>query len=112
VREPLPYDLVTAHYCTEAAAADTREWAMTVANAGSLVRPGGRFLLSVSTGLTLCRAYDSEPPHASPAVGEELLREALGAAGMEMGGAAIEFLKAPAGRPYRGTFLASVTKRS
>ena len=46
------YDLVTAHHCTDVAATNVDEWFQVIKNVGSLVRPGGYLLLSVTTGST------------------------------------------------------------
>ena len=102
------YDLVSAHYCTEAATTNIQEWNEVIKNICCLIKPGGSLLLSVATELTLYRVYNSEvPAKPSPNITPELVQARLQDVGMNV---KMEFLKAPFGRPYAGTILVFAQK--
>lgn len=108
-----PYDLVTAHYCTEMATTTEAEWADAVTHACSLLAPGGHLLMSVATELTLWREFvPGEPPHLSADVSIEDAAPALRRAGMDVERSRLELLPAPPGRPYAATLLVSSPRRS
>jgi len=46
------YDLVTAHYCTDVAAATFEEWVQIMKNISTLVKPGGWLVIGITTGAT------------------------------------------------------------
>ncbi|SMF64390.1 guanitoxin biosynthesis pre-guanitoxin forming N-methyltransferase GntF [Pseudobacteriovorax antillogorgiicola] len=106
------YDIVTAHYCTEAASDSVSTWEGVIRNIWTLVRPGGWLLLSVSAGLKRFRQYaDQEPCTSSPQIDKRSVLkciETLPGAGK----ADWEYLPAPHDRPYEGTVLLAVQRSS
>jgi hypothetical protein len=107
------YSIVTAHYCTEAAASNLDQWRKVMVNISSLIESGGMFLLSVSTGLEQFRVYADQPRAGSaPEIDEPRVRSALEDAGFDLATLRLDYLPAPrgAGRPYAGTWLAAVHK--
>jgi hypothetical protein len=104
------YAVVTAHFCTEAAAASIEEWRESLANICSLIKTGGMFLLSVCTGLTCFREYGDQPQRGgAPDIDQERLEHGLELAGLDPNTLNLSYLPAPPGyaRPYKGTWLAS-----
>ncbi len=98
------FDLVTAHYCTEAAARDKQEWARIVARVAGLVKPGGACLLSVASGLTISRAYDSTTAGSIPPdISAKDVLDAIAVAGLRVH--SWEFVLGIDGDPYAGSVL-------
>ena len=105
------YDLVTAHYCTEAVTSDNNEWREAIANLASLVKPEGFFFLSVCSNLNQCCQYaDQLPGQSVPRISGGLIARTLAEVGMNMATLWLDIMPAPAGHPYSGTVLASVQK--
>ena len=98
------FDLVTAHYCTEAASRDIEDWAAMIGRVVALVRQGGAFFLTVASGLNISRAYDSiesviPPPNILPLD----VKNALTVAGMRLD--SWDFIPGMEGDPYAGSVL-------
>ena len=105
------YDVVTAHYCTEAASCNNQEWREAIANLLSLVKPGGYFFLSVCTQLQRFRQYaDHAPVQSAPDIDAPLVTRTLAELGMDMDTLWLEEIPAPNGYPYASTVLVSIQK--
>ncbi|MEM9484230.1 MAG: guanitoxin biosynthesis pre-guanitoxin forming N-methyltransferase GntF [Cyanobacteria bacterium P01_F01_bin.116] len=105
------YDVVTAHYCTEAATSNNEEWQAAIANLASLVKPDGFFLLSVCSDLNRFRQYaDQKPVQSAPNIDIQIVINTLEAVGMDLSTLWLEEIPAPADRPYSSTILVSVQK--
>ena len=106
------YDVVTAHYCTEAATSSDREWREAIANLLTLVKPGGYFFLSVCSNLNRFRQEaDQHPVPSAPDIDATLVIRTLADLDMAMATLWLEEIPAPPGRLYSGTILVSVQKR-
>jgi len=98
------YDLVSAHYCTEAAARSVDEWHEILGRVAGLVRPGGALLLSVAAGLTICRDYDVSASVGAPlSLGAGDADAALARAGLTI--LAGDFVPGMGDDPYAGSVL-------
>ena len=98
------FDLVSAHYCTEAASTSEDEWSRVLANVTSLVKPGGWLLLSVAAELSIYRTYDpSVVAKRSPNVTRRLVETTLTALGFVADSWTLEMIEAPEDRPYSRT---------
>ncbi|NEQ55247.1 MAG: hypothetical protein F6K11_34855 [Leptolyngbya sp. SIO3F4] len=105
------YDVVTAHYCTEAATSNNEEWQAAIANLASLVKPDGFFLLSVCSNLNRFRQYaDQQPAQSAPNIDVQVVTSTLEAVGMNPSTLWLEEIPAQADRPYSSTLLVSVQK--
>lgn len=103
VKHPCPlgesgrcYDVVMSNFCAEAAAADRAEWQVCMANIASLVKPGGRLILSAIKGAKSYGAGDAT--FAAVYLTEEDLLHMLGDAGFPR---SVILETTPADRPER-----------
>jgi uncharacterized protein len=106
-----PYDLVTAHYCTECAATNYRQWRRIIRNICGLIKPGGWLMLSVASRLRLFRRYaESLPWGPAPKVNRPRIEAALKDAGIDAASVQLKLLRAPQRRGYKGTYLVFARK--
>ncbi|MDD9950068.1 MAG: SET domain-containing protein-lysine N-methyltransferase [Zetaproteobacteria bacterium] len=105
------YDVVTMHYCSEAAAESRQEWSEVVRNGANLLKPGGLFLLSVCTGLQRFRQYADQQLSRAPDLQPEDIHHHLHTLDMDMETLERQTLPAPPSYPYTATVLVAVNKR-
>jgi SAM-dependent methyltransferase len=103
----LKYDLVVAQTVTDTAANNLAEWMRIMRNIGTLVAPGGWFLISVLTGTRAYVVGDKRFPYVDLS-DEDIYRGYL-AAGFDPETFYFERIDAPTGRSYAG--VASATAR-
>ena len=106
---PQQYDVLVTNFCAESATADRSQWQASVENIVSLVKPGGRLIMSALRGAT---SY-SVGPNSFPAVSisEEELIELLEDLGFPSKN--VELRTTPADRTtrdYSGLIMAVATK--
>jgi hypothetical protein len=111
-QEATRYDLVVANYCTDVAAATVSEWMQIMGNIGTLVAPGGRLLVSVTTGATSNTFVTSPDQRSFPCVDlsdEEFYRGFI-TAGCDPHTFRFNKLPVPTGREYSGLITAIAHK--
>ncbi len=110
LNEPVPaYDVVSTNFCAECATDDARQWRAFVCNIASLVRPGGRLVMTALKGATSYTV--GTKPFPAVSITEEDLREALIATGFAP--ASVSITSVPTDRPcrkYQGLLLALADK--
>ncbi|OGO06837.1 MAG: hypothetical protein A2Y73_03305 [Chloroflexi bacterium RBG_13_56_8] len=106
---PAQYDVVMTNFCAEAAATDRAEWFHCMCNIASLLRPGGRLLLSTIKG---AQSYGvGEAAFFAVHLVENDLQEMLLQTGFDP--ASIAIRTEPADRPerhYQALMFATATK--
>jgi hypothetical protein len=102
-----PYDLVVAQAVTDTAARNLPEWRQIMRNIGTLVAPGGWFLISVLTGTRSYVVGEKQFPYVD--LSEEDIYQGYVAAGFDPDSFYLERIDAPTGRGYTG--VASATAR-
>jgi len=103
----LQYDLVVAQAVTDTAASSVSEWMQIMRNIGTLVAPGGWFLISVLTGTRSYVVGEKQFPYVD--LSDADIYRGYIAAGFEADTLYIERIDAPTGRGYAG--VASATAR-
>ncbi len=103
----LHYDLVVAQTVTDTAARTVPEWIQIMDNIGTLVAPGGWFLISVLTGTRAYLVGEKQFPYVD--LSDEDIYRGYVAAGFDPETFYLERIDAPTGRGYAG--VASATAR-
>jgi hypothetical protein len=101
------YDLVLAQTVTDTAASNVAEWMQIMSNIGTLVAPGGWFLISVLTGTRAYVVGEKQFPYVD--LSDEDIYRGYIAAGFDPTAFYLERIDAPTGRGYAG--VASATAR-
>jgi hypothetical protein len=103
----LQYDLVVAQTVTDTAARNVAEWMQIMGNIGTLVAPGGWFLISVLTGTKTYVVGEKRFPYVD--LSDEDIYQGYMAAGFDPETFFLERIDSPTGRGYAG--VASATAR-
>ena len=108
----IQYDLVTAHYCTEAATSSYHEWEQAIHNLLSLVKHGGYFMASVCSNLSRFRQYaDRKPLSSAIEISEQTLNNFCASPHINEQSLIVRTIDAPEGHPYSHTVLFLFQKR-
>lgn len=105
-----PYDVVVTNFCAESATDDTEKWREFLRNIASLVRPGGRLVMTALKGATSYTVGSKYFPAVN--IIEDDLRHALIDTGFASESMSVESV--PADRPsrkYQGILLALATRQ-